>query len=351
MERATKIYVYAPTVISYGGLALIQSIADAATGEHAVFVLSEKAKLPRPPANTVVCRGGVYNVFLVERSLKRQMDERSVLISLTNRPPLLRLPGYVVTVLMSAYAVETSTVVPTSPIRRLKSKIQILMNRHLRKNTDAFLARSKETFETTRRVTGWNTVYFPFMTASVDLPRSLDPPRPTREAATFFYPADAPPHKNHKTLFAAWQILTQKRVQAALVVTLSHEEASRIEPRYQEFGIKAAGFVSDERMTELFKTSDALIFPSLLESSPLPVIEARRFNLAIVASERNFVREQVDPEESFDPHSSQSIADAVLRFMGRSATQVVRPDAAGLLELVRSLAEGADPQQLSDPSA
>ena len=340
-----KIYIYAPTVLSYGGLSLIQAIADSCD-DDVVFILSKNAKMERLPKQIIRSGSGFFELFRLEKRLQGELNKDSITLALTNRPPFKKLPGYVITVLMSAYAIEIPDV-PTSRMRKYKSQVQIWLNKFLKKNTDAFLARSQETVDITRRVTGWNTLYYPFMTERIELKRSLDAPRPRKESATFIYPADPQPHKNHKNLFAAFALLKRENIDAKLVITLSDKEAKLIDPSYASHNIEATGFVSEAELTERFKNADALIFPSLLESFSLPVIEARKFNLAIVASERHFVREQVDPEESFDPLSPDSIAGAVRRFVGQSPIKVIRPDAVDLLEYVVQVAQGTDPQKLA----
>ncbi|RYH16174.1 MAG: glycosyltransferase family 1 protein, partial [Alcaligenaceae bacterium] len=61
--------------------------------------------------------------------------------------------------------------------------------------------------------------------------------------------------------------------------------------------------------------SSALIFPSVAETFGLPMLEARAGQLPIIASERDFVRDVCNPQQTFDPASPHSIARAVLRFM------------------------------------
>jgi glycosyltransferase involved in cell wall biosynthesis len=78
----------------------------------------------------------------------------------------------------------------------------------------------------------------------------------------------------------------------------------------------------NELVNELYKKADALIYPSLFESFGLPIIEARSFNLPVLASELDYVRDLIDPEETFDPNSPGSIFRAVKRFMGHKTYQV-----------------------------
>jgi glycosyltransferase involved in cell wall biosynthesis len=73
---------------------------------------------------------------------------------------------------------------------------------------------------------------------------------------------------------------------------------------------------NSDQMAILYAQSSVLIYPSLFESFGLPLLEARQVGLPIIAAERDYVRDVVEPVESFDPESSSSIARAVLRHRG-----------------------------------
>jgi glycosyltransferase involved in cell wall biosynthesis len=84
----------------------------------------------------------------------------------------------------------------------------------------------------------------------------------------------------------------------------------------------------------------ALIFPSLSETLALPILEARSLGLPILAAERDYVRDVVDPNETFDPESAHSIMRAVLRFLGKAEAPVtVASPEAFLSRLGRMRAE------------
>ena len=71
-----------------------------------------------------------------------------------------------------------------------------------------------------------------------------------------------------------------------------------------------------------FTKVSALIYPSVFEAYGLPLIEAQKINLPIIASELDYVRDLIDPNESFAPHSPRSISRSVKRFL---AIKEVRP--------------------------
>ena len=66
--------------------------------------------------------------------------------------------------------------------------------------------------------------------------------------------------------------------------------------------------------------SKALIFPSKYESFGLPLIEASKMHIPIIASELDFVRDVCNPIQTFDPNSAISIARAINRFFGNKST-------------------------------
>ena len=75
--------------------------------------------------------------------------------------------------------------------------------------------------------------------------------------------------------------------------------------------IKNLGVLSHCELIHKLPEYDALIYPSLLESFGLPLLEARSIGLDVIASDFDFVRDVVVPDVSFDPLSSVSIAEAI----------------------------------------
>ena len=74
------------------------------------------------------------------------------------------------------------------------------------------------------------------------------------------------------------------------------------------------------------------IYPSTLESFGLPLLEARAAGLPIITGELDYVRDIVDPDETFDPNSPLSMARAVKRFLGRPERRLPADDAERFLE-------------------
>ena len=59
----------------------------------------------------------------------------------------------------------------------------------------------------------------------------------------------------------------------------------------------------------------------------MPLVEANHYKLPVLASELDYVRDILDPIETFDPNSAKSILRSVKRFlkMKDKKTEVVQP--------------------------
>ena len=332
-----QLVIYAPNVVSYGGLTLLQAMLDAEPND-CVFWLNENVELKTGSADVVRCRGGFAAMVGYERSMRRLYGVDDVIIAVTNRAPIFHQSAYVVTFLASVYAIFIPRDVPTKISRRLKSKLQQLLNVCFKGNTNAFLVRSEEMKEMCERLTGKETVCCAYTTAEPRLLRSYKTQGELKTEAILFYPSDASSHKNHERTVSAWRRLRAQGNRVRLRVTISNEEMEHIAHDYKEVGIEALGRLKSEDLASNFKSADALFFPSLLESFPLPILEARSYKLPIIASERRFIREQIDPEETFDPLCSYSIAAAVNRFTNRIDPVQDLPVTSDMLALVRRMA-------------
>ena len=62
----------------------------------------------------------------------------------------------------------------------------------------------------------------------------------------------------------------------------------------------------------LYNSCEFAIYPSLLESFGLPLIEAANHGCKVIASNLPYVHEIVEPSQTFDPYSTESISNAIL---------------------------------------
>ena len=123
---------------------------------------------------------------------------------------------------------------------------------------------------------------------------------------TFFYPSAFYPYKNHKNLIYAFKGISETfGIEVRLILTLSKEE---LPSSMQSLNfIIYTGEINIFDIHEIYQRVDYLIFPSLLESLGLPLIEAKMYNLPAICSRRDYVFDVCKPTLTFDPENIEDI--------------------------------------------
>ncbi len=98
-----------------------------------------------------------------------------------------------------------------------------------------------------------------------------------------FYPANAWPHKNHRRLFAALRILRERGFPHHLVLTGSRQGWPRLRRAARGLPVRHLGYVSRAELAWLFQHASALAFVSLYEGFGIPLLEAYKARLPVVA--------------------------------------------------------------------
>lgn len=132
-----------------------------------------------------------------------------------------------------------------------------------------------------------------------------------------FYPALFYVHKNHGPLLEAISLCKNKIPDIKLHLTLRGDEGNLAE-MVQRLGIQKhivwLGSLTKDEVFSWYEKCDALVFPSVLETLGLPLLEAAHFNLPVMASDLPYAREVLNNYknvEFFDPTDSRSIASCI----------------------------------------
>lgn len=139
-------------------------------------------------------------------------------------------------------------------------------------------------------------------------------------AFDFIYPASGEAHKNHWRLIEAWELLAEDGHRPSLALTLGPQDGelwARLQERIDRAGLAITnlGTLSRRRLEDVYAAAGALIYPSTTESFGLPLGEAVRLGIPIVAGELDYVRDVCMPAQTFDPNSAVSIMRAVKRHL------------------------------------
>jgi glycosyltransferase involved in cell wall biosynthesis len=252
-----------------------------------------------------------------EYALKRLVDEDDRVLVLSDQPPLSRFPG-------SKYLLIRDRVLLGGYDRLfgLRERCKLLLRRKmlklLQRNVDAFIVQSYEMRRALLSTLGSEAqVMVMPLYQSVAQRTAIGN---EIEEFDFVYGATTMPHKNLKNLLDAWIILAEDGLTPSLllsIVGVGSVLSNRIEQINQKHGtnIVLVDNTDPDDLLQDYLKAGCLIYPALIEAFGRPLIEAQQLGLQVIAAELDYVREVIDPVETFDPASPVSIARAVRRYL------------------------------------
>lgn len=321
-----------------GGRSLLEALLKAVDRETTLLV-DERMLMPDELAKSIqikLVKPSVVQRLLAEKWLVDTVEKEDVVLCFGNLPPLFKLRGHTMVFLQNRYLIED---IPLNgfPLKiRLRLEVERLWLSKRLMNVDEFVVQTptmKRLLES--KVQGKVPVrVLPFVAEPCGYERNQPLKEHKDTDYDFVYVASGEPHKNHQRLLEAWSLLASEGLFPSLCLTLDKARfeglCSLIVDMRQRYGMKVSnvGVLPHHDVLELCRKSGAVIYPSKFESFGLPLIEARQAGLSVLASELDFVRDVLDPEQSFDPDSPLSIARAVKRFMGVDEQPLPLLDAA-----------------------
>jgi glycosyltransferase involved in cell wall biosynthesis len=130
-------------------------------------------------------------------------------------------------------------------------------------------------------------------------------PQQDSRGLRLFYPAAGYPHKNHK-IFGGLLTCNLEGLIDRVVLTIPVERFKKA-PDW----LSCVGPLSHAECLAEYQSADALIFPSVLESYGLPLVEAMAMGIPIVAADLPYARVLCGDEGIyFDPASPESLIES-----------------------------------------
>lgn len=343
----SRLFIHATNVHQGGGRALLDALLTElprSTEAHALL----DSRMPMPagmPEGTRVKRvpPSVIERLKAERWLADNVHTGDVVLCFGNLPPLFKLPGRAVVFVQNRYLIDDVRL-DDFPLKiRARLILERLWFSGRMGNADEFVVQTpamKRLLEA--RTQGRGPVrILPFMTDATGYARNSPHAKPRgRESCDFLYVASGEPHKNHRRLIEAWHLLAEGGLFPGLRLTLDEarfpELCREIEEMGQRYGLKVInmGALAHGDVLAAYRSADALIYPSTFESFGLPLIEAGQAGLPVLAGELDYVRDVLDPVQTFDPESATSIARAVKRFLGVDEYPLPLLDAKSFMEQI-----------------
>lgn len=347
--KAMKLFVQAPNVHQGGGRALLMALIGSLPNDvRATLCLDQRLVLPDEYAELTVKRvpPSIFQRFLAERWLSQTVHTADAVICFGNLPPLFKVAGHVTVFVQNRYLIDDTDLASFPLKTRLRLVAERLWLRSRMGNVDEFVVQTPSMKKLLEARTDKPVRVLPFMERREQYARQTDHAvKRDGLSSGFLYVASGEPHKNHRRLIEAWCLLAEQGLFPSLKLTLDEaafpELCAWLREKIVRHGLKIEnlGCLPHEKVLELYKQAHALVYPSTFESFGLPLIEGRQAGLSILASELDYVRDVIDPEETFDPSSSVSIARAVKRFLGESEAPLPLSDARGFLRNILERAQ------------
>lgn len=317
--------IHAPNVHQGGGAVLLCELLSVIPPEtSAVVLIDERMKFPDILGGHIRIkriRPTVFSRFMAEIWLFKKVVETDKVLCFGNLPPLFKLSGRVSVFLQNRYLVDERAPLKALPLNyQVRIGVEKRWLTWCRDNAHRYFVQTPSMQRLAEQRLGLPVTCFPFAPEGVAI-QTPTLTKSTHERFDFLYVASGESHKNHKKLIGAWRILAEEGLFPSLALTLCNEAAEDllkyVDQERIEMGLRIhnVGLLPHDQMLSLYKKSDTLIYPSSFESYGLPLIEARHAGLPVLAPELDYVRDIIDPEETFNPESSVSIARAVKRHL------------------------------------
>lgn len=336
--------MHASNVHQGGGKSLLIALLAAVPGNvKSLAQLDSRMTLPVSlPENLTIkfVTPSIQQRLRAEWWLAQNAQPQDTILCFGNLPPLFKLRGHVVVFVQNRYLVDDVKLDGFSLKTRLRLRVERLWLLRRMANVDEFVVQTTSMKRLLDVLTQGKipVSVLPFMANHDGYFRRVQLLEKKKEKDfNFLYVASGEPHKNHRQLIEAWCLLAKEGVFPSLRLTLDEVHfaalCSWIEQKVEQYqlNVENAGSLLHSQVKKLYGHAGALIYPSTFESFGLPLIEARQAGLPVLASELDYVRDVLDPEQTFDPESAVSMARAVKRFMGIEEQSLPLQDAAGFM--------------------
>ncbi len=145
--------------------------------------------------------------------------------------------------------------------------------------------------------------------------KSLDLDKNKNYIYDFIYPASLMNHKNHKLLIDVLINLSKKKLYPKVLLTLSDKEKNKLNfnKLKDKYKIKLFNYYDSDQQNfqNIYKQCRALLYISSNETIALPILEANKYNLFIIAPKLPYSEQFIIPHLSFDIHKKNDLLNCI----------------------------------------
>ena len=146
----------------------------------------------------------------------------------------------------------------------------------------------------------------------------------------YFYPAQFWAHKNHFGLVMAFKVVVEKYPHFKLVLSGADNGnmdyiKEIVQNEQLENNVIFTGFVSNEAIHSFYKNAIAMVMPTLLGPTNMPLLEAYYLGCPVLCSDLEGHKQQMgDKAVYFNPLNHDDIADKMIAVLTQNKVEIVK---------------------------
>jgi glycosyltransferase involved in cell wall biosynthesis len=283
-----------------GGGNLLRQLLKALPLERAALFLDSRFEFKDQAKEMERVPKSIFARILAEWKIKKKAHEFDICLFFGNLPPLFKNKSFNVLFVQNKYLTTNFTTKEFRLFVRFRIFLERMWLRFFLKNVQLVVVQTAHMQKSFYDHFGHRlkVIVLPFCDElSLKNQGTLK-----AQAKRFIYVSSGEPHKNHRRLLKAWEMFIAEHPDCELTLTLDGQNTFE-SPQ----GVRHLGRCSHDEILNTYQSNDCLIFPSLLESFGLPLIEAMQGNMRILASDLDYVYELLKPDLAFNPYDENDI--------------------------------------------
>lgn len=213
--------------------------------------------------------------------------------------------------------------------------------KYLSKNTDSWIVQTslmKQSLLKKYNIAEQKILVVPFYPPL----KNLNKKQIRRKPYTYLYVSTNNPHKNFKNLINGFKLFYDKHKTGELHLTLINDNSKIINEIKalisNGYPIINHGFIDRRTLSILYLKSEYLIYPSLMESFGLGIIEGIELGCKVIASDLPYTHAVCNPSIQFNPRSSLSISNSFYKSLKdnqKQTEQLVHNEINSLIDILK----------------
>lgn len=263
------------------------------------------------------------SIWARHRFYQQHKNRFTKVFCFANVPPTVRVNAQVFTYFHNLLFVQPSPW--HTPVDKANLWIKSAFIKTFKQNTDYYIFQSgfvRDLFCKKYTFSEAKTQLIPFYPHVI---KELVPHHVVRNNQKFLYVSDGNAQKNHVTLLNAWEKVFQQNKQATLHLTVSETYPALLEKIqfYQQRipTIINHGLIKREDLFTEYLSAAYVVYPSVVESFGLGLIEGAEAGCEILAADLPYVHAVVKPKAVFDPLNADDMADKIIQTLNEEFPQ------------------------------